>query len=129
MPSLAIAACFNPIMSSLKSLGVNRTTTSDFALAWRSRQTGLTPVRIMSNDACFCRSFGVCSSAWASRYAEPANSNQGVDASGTFGVIVSDYATLIAGNDNARPEAGPVYAAMDMPWAKLVGQVAQAYSK
>ena len=31
--------------------------------------------------------------------------------------------------DNARPEAGPVYAAIDMPWAKLVGQIAQAYSK
>jgi hypothetical protein len=26
--------------------------------------------------------------------------------------------------DNARPEAGAVYAAMDMPWAKLVGQIA-----
>jgi hypothetical protein len=29
--------------------------------------------------------------------------------------------------DNARPEAGAVYGAMDMPWAKLVGQIAQAY--
>jgi hypothetical protein len=29
--------------------------------------------------------------------------------------------------DNARPEAGGVYAAMDMPWAKLVGQIAHAY--
>jgi hypothetical protein len=26
-----------------------------------------------------------------------------------------------------RPEAGPVYGAIDMPWAKLVGQIAQAY--
>jgi hypothetical protein len=24
--------------------------------------------------------------------------------------------------DNARPEAADVYGAMDMPWAKLVGQ-------
>src|ERR1700720_1027125 len=69
-----------------------------------------------------------------------------VDASGTFsetkrqvgllrmlqaGVILSDYATLMVEilKDNARPEAGPVYGAMDMPWAKLVGQIAQAYSK
>jgi nicotinamidase-related amidase len=69
-----------------------------------------------------------------------------VDASGTFsdtkhqagllrmlqaGVIVSDYATLIVEilKDNARPEAGAVYGAMDMPWATLVGQVAHAYGK
>jgi nicotinamidase-related amidase len=69
-----------------------------------------------------------------------------VDASGTFsetkrqagvlrmlqaGVIVSDYATLMVEilKDNARPEAGDVYGAMDMPWAKLVGQIAHAYGK
>jgi len=69
-----------------------------------------------------------------------------VDASGTFsetkrqagllrmqqaGVILSDYATLIVEilKDNGRPEAVAVYEAMDMPWAKLVGQIAQAYRK
>jgi nicotinamidase-related amidase len=69
-----------------------------------------------------------------------------VDASGTFsetkrqvgllrmlqaGVIVSDYTTLLVEilKDNARPEAGEVYGAMDMAWAKLVGQIAQAYGK
>src|SRR5437660_96489 len=69
-----------------------------------------------------------------------------VDASGTFsetkrqagllrmqqaGVILSDYATLMVEilKDNGRPEAGAVYAAMDMPWAKLVGQIAHAYGK
>ena len=69
-----------------------------------------------------------------------------VDASGTFsetkrqsgllrmlqaGVIVSDYTTLMVEilKDNGRPEAGDVYAAMDMGWAKLVGQIAQAYGK
>ena len=69
-----------------------------------------------------------------------------VDASGTFsetkrqagilrvlqaGVILSDYATLMVEilTDNARPEAGEVYGAMDMPWAKLVGQIAHAYGK
>ena len=69
-----------------------------------------------------------------------------VDASGTFsetkrqvgllrmlqaGVIVSDYATLMVEilKDNARPEAGEVYEAMDMGWAKLVGQIAHAYQK
>ena len=67
-----------------------------------------------------------------------------VDASGTFsetkrqvgllrmlqaGVIVSDYATLMVEilKDNGRPEAAEVYEAMDMPWAKLVGQIARAY--
>jgi hypothetical protein len=69
-----------------------------------------------------------------------------VDASGTFsetkrqagllrmlkaGVVVSDYATLMVEilKDNARPEAGVVYDAMDMPWAKLVGQLAHGYGK
>jgi nicotinamidase-related amidase len=69
-----------------------------------------------------------------------------VDASGTFsetkrqagllrmlqaGVIVSDYATLMVEvlKDNARAEAAAVYGAMDMPWAKLVGQIAQSYAK
>jgi len=69
-----------------------------------------------------------------------------VDACGTFsetkrqagllrmtqaGVIVSDYATLMVEilKDNGRPEAGAVYGAMDMDWAKLVGQMAQAHAK
>jgi nicotinamidase-related amidase len=69
-----------------------------------------------------------------------------VDASGTFsetkrevgllrmlqaGVIASDYASLMVEilKDNSRSEAGTVYAAIDMPWAKLVGQIAQAYAK
>jgi len=47
------------------------------------------------------------------------------------GVIISDYATLMVEilRDNARPEAGAVYGAMDMPWAKLVGQIAHVYGK
>jgi len=69
-----------------------------------------------------------------------------VDASGTFsetkrqagllrmqqaGVILSDYATLMVEilKDNASPLAGPVYGALDMPWATLVGQIAKAYGK
>jgi nicotinamidase-related amidase len=69
-----------------------------------------------------------------------------VDASGTFsetkrqagllrmqqaGVILSDYATLMVEilKDNGRPEAGAVYAALDMPWATLVGQIASALRK
>ena len=42
------------------------------------------------------------------------------------GVILSDYATLMVEflKDNARPEAGAVYGAIDMPWAKLVSQIA-----
>jgi hypothetical protein len=44
------------------------------------------------------------------------------------GVILSDYATLMIEvlKDNARPEAGTVYGAIEMDWAKLVGQIAQA---
>ncbi|MFE7211165.1 isochorismatase family protein [Streptomyces sp. NPDC001698] len=66
-----------------------------------------------------------------------------VDASGTFsqtkretgllrmhqaGVVVSDYATLMveALADNASPEAGTLYAALDMPFAVLVGQISTA---
>jgi nicotinamidase-related amidase len=66
-----------------------------------------------------------------------------VDACGTFsetkhqvgllrmmqaGVILSDYATLMIEilKDNARPEAGTVYGTIEMDWAKLVGQIAQA---
>jgi hypothetical protein len=69
-----------------------------------------------------------------------------VDASGTFsetkrqtgllrmlqaGVILSDYATLMVEilRDNARPEAVEVCGAIDMGWAKLVGQIARAYGK
>jgi nicotinamidase-related amidase len=69
-----------------------------------------------------------------------------VDACGTFsatkrqvgllrmmqaGVILSDYTALMVEvlKDNGRPEAGAVYGAMDMDWAKLVGQIAQANDK
>lgn len=66
-----------------------------------------------------------------------------VDASGTFsvtkretgllrlmqsGVVVADGASLMVEvlGDNARPEANGVYAALDMDWAALVGQVRAA---
>ncbi|MFJ9993724.1 isochorismatase family protein [Pseudomonas putida] len=69
-----------------------------------------------------------------------------VDASGTFsqtkrevgllrmlqaGVVLSDYASLMVEilKDNGRAEAGPVYGALDMPWATLVGQMASAYAR
>jgi hypothetical protein len=69
-----------------------------------------------------------------------------VDACGTFsqtkrevgllrmlqaGVIVTDYASLMVEipRDNTRPDASTIYGAIDMPWAKLVGQIAQAYGK
>ncbi|WP_233235376.1 isochorismatase family protein [Bordetella sp. LUAb4] len=69
-----------------------------------------------------------------------------VDASGTFsdtkrqtgllrmqqaGVILADYATLMVEilKDNGRPEAGAVYGALDMPWATLVGQISQSYTR
>ena len=68
-----------------------------------------------------------------------------IDASGTFsetkrvtgllrmvqaGVIVTDYATVAVEmlKDNASPKAGDLYAALDMPWARLVGQLAGAFA-
>jgi nicotinamidase-related amidase len=69
-----------------------------------------------------------------------------LDASGTFsqskreggiaraqqaGVIVSDYATLMVEilGDNAALTAGEVYGALDMPFARLVGQISDSYTK
>src|SRR5579862_9218465 len=69
-----------------------------------------------------------------------------VDACGTFsetkrqagilrmvqaGVVVSDYCTLMVEilKENLVPEAGPVYGAMDMDWANLVGQISAVYAK
>jgi len=69
-----------------------------------------------------------------------------IDASGTFsetkrttgilrmlqaGVIVTDYATIAVEmmKDNASPLAGELYAAIDMSFAKLVGQLFGSYSK
>ena len=69
-----------------------------------------------------------------------------IDASGTFGetkritglmrmvqagVIVTDYATVAVEilKDNASPKAGDLYAALDMPVAALVGQLAGAFAK
>jgi nicotinamidase-related amidase len=69
-----------------------------------------------------------------------------VDASGTFwdakrqagiarmqqaGVIVTDYSTTMVEilADNALPVAGELYAALDMPFAVLVGQITQALTK
>ena len=45
------------------------------------------------------------------------------------GVILSDYATLMIEilKDNTRPGAGNVYEAIEMDWAKLVSQIAQAH--
>jgi hypothetical protein len=47
------------------------------------------------------------------------------------GVVVSDYATLMIEvlKSNEHPDAGAVYAAIEMDWAKLVSQVAQAHGK
>ena len=69
-----------------------------------------------------------------------------IDASGTFsetkritgllrmvqaGVIVSDYATVAVEmlKDNASPKAGDLYAALDMPFAGLIRQLAGAFAK
>ena len=69
-----------------------------------------------------------------------------IDASGTFsetkritgllrmvqaGVVVIDYSTVAVEmlKDNASPKAGDLYAALDMPFAVLVGQMAGAFGK
>jgi nicotinamidase-related amidase len=69
-----------------------------------------------------------------------------IDASGTFsetkrvtgllrmvqaGVIVTDYAAVAVEilKDNSSPKAGDLYAALDMPFAGLVGQLAEAFVK
>jgi len=69
-----------------------------------------------------------------------------IDASGTFsetkrvtglmrmvqaGVIVIDYSTVAVEmlKDNASPKARDLYAALDMPFAGLVGQLAGAFAK
>jgi nicotinamidase-related amidase len=69
-----------------------------------------------------------------------------IDASGTFsetkrvtgllrmvqaGVIVIDYSTVGVEmlKDNASPKAGDLYAALDMPFAGLVGHLAEAFAK
>src|SRR5436190_3224331 len=68
-----------------------------------------------------------------------------IDASGTFsetkritgllrmvqaGVVVTDYSTVGVEmlKDNASPKAGDLYAALDMPFAGLVGQLAGAFA-
>jgi hypothetical protein len=47
------------------------------------------------------------------------------------GIEVSDYATLMVEimADNADPMANDIYAALDMPFAVLMGQIATAFSK
>jgi len=92
-------------------------------------------------------SFEVCASLPA--IAAQADSYQpvvAVDACGTFshhkreaglarltalGIEVSDYATLMVEimADNADPKANDVYAALDMPFATLMGQVAAGFAK
>ncbi len=69
-----------------------------------------------------------------------------IDASGTFsetkritglmrmvqaGVVVIDYSTVAVEmlKDNASPKAGELYAALDMPFAVLVGQFAGAFTR
>jgi nicotinamidase-related amidase len=49
----------------------------------------------------------------------------------TLGIEVSDYATMMVTilADNADPRANAIYAAMDMPFATLMGQVASAMTR
>jgi hypothetical protein len=51
----------------------------------------------------------------------------GATEQGWSAALSADGNTVL--KDNARPEASAVYGAIDMPWAKLVGQIAHAYGK
>jgi nicotinamidase-related amidase len=91
--------------------------------------------------------FEVCASLPAiSAHAAGYQTVVALDACGTFsldkreagiarltalGIEISDYATLIVEimGDNADPKATDVYAALDMPFATLVGQFAGALTK
>ncbi|KXU84736.1 addiction module antidote protein [Caballeronia megalochromosomata] len=48
-----------------------------------------------------------------------------------LGIEVSDYATLMVEimADNADPKAGEIYAALDMPFATLMAQVAEGFAR
>ena len=45
-------------------------------------------------------------------------------------MIVTDYSTIAVEmlKDNASPKAGALYGALDMPFAGLVGQLAEAFA-
>ena len=49
----------------------------------------------------------------------------------TLGIEVSDYATMMVEimADNTDPEANAIYAALDMPFATLMSQVAAALTR
>ncbi|GAB2873118.1 isochorismate family cysteine hydrolase YcaC [Paraburkholderia jirisanensis] len=55
----------------------------------------------------------------------------GIARLGTLGIEVTDYATSMVEimGDNADPKAGDVYAALDMPFATLVAQMAAGHRK
>jgi nicotinamidase-related amidase len=105
------------------------------------RATGRTKLLIAGISTEVCLAFAALSTT-----AEGFDAYAVIDAAGTFsqakreagllriqqaGVTPIDYATAIVEilSDNADPLAGEVYAALDMPFAVLVGQIAQALTK
>ena len=68
--------------------------------------------------------------SWSLRDVQPDQARRRASAHAA-GVITTDYASLMVEilKDNSRPDAAAIYGAIDMPWAKLVGQIAQAYSR
>jgi nicotinamidase-related amidase len=66
-----------------------------------------------------------CGTFWA------AKREAGLARLNTLGIEVSDYATVLVEimGDNADPKTADLYAAIDMPFAVLMGQVAQGLSK
>jgi nicotinamidase-related amidase len=105
------------------------------------RATGRTKLLIAGISTEVCLAFAALSAT-----AEGFDAYAVIDAAGTFsqtkretgllrmqqgGVTPIDYATAIVEilSDNADPLAGEVYAALDMPFATLLGQIAQALTK
>lgn len=105
------------------------------------RATGRTKLIIAGISTEVCCAFPAISAT-----AEGFDAYAAIDASGTFwqakreagllrmqqaGVILIDYSSAVIEilADNADPLAADVYAALDMPFAVLVGQIAAALSK
>jgi len=113
----------------------------DDRVAGAIRATGRKKLIIAGISTEVCLAFPAISAT-----AEGFDAYAAVDASGTFwqakreigllrmqqaGVIPIDYSSAVVEilADNADPLAGDVYGALDMPFAVLVGQLADAYDK
>src|SRR5262249_61901082 len=94
-------------------------------LSWAASRSHVFSVTPRSRSLYFS-----CRSRWSAAYEFEISRKREIGEA-RLAKCVSDYASLMVEilKDNARPEAGAGYGAMDKPWAKLVGQIAHAYAK